>query len=58
VLTVINRKRLRISRNKIEYIEYDFGERCSDAERMMRHMTISYEVIGEVENFKLLGLFV
>jgi hypothetical protein len=39
-------KRLRISRNKIEYIEYDFWERYQEVEVMKRSMTISSNMIG------------
>lgn len=42
-------KGLKIIRNKIEYIEYGFGEK-ERVERMMIPMEISGHVIGEVEN--------
>jgi hypothetical protein len=45
---------LRISRNKTEYIEYDFRRRYQEVEGMRRPMTISGDVIGEVKNFKYL----
>jgi hypothetical protein len=49
---------LRISKNKTKYIEYDFGGRYQEVEGMNRLMTMSRDVIGEVENYKYLGLFI
>jgi hypothetical protein len=49
---------LRISRNKTEYIEYDFGERYQKVKDMRRPMTINGDVIDEVENFKYSVSFV
>jgi len=51
-------KGLKISRNKIEYIEYDFGGRGQDVDGMRRAMTICGDVIGVVESFKYLESFV
>jgi len=48
-------KGLRISRNKTEYIEYDFGGRDQGVNGTRRAMTISGDVIGEVKSFKSLG---
>jgi hypothetical protein len=45
-------KRLKISRNKTEYIQYDFGGRYQEIEGMRRPITISGDVIGEVEIYK------
>jgi hypothetical protein len=50
-------KGLRINRNKIEYIEYDFGRRHQEVEAM-RSMTISSDINGEVKNLKYLGSLV
>jgi hypothetical protein len=46
---------LRISRNKIEYIEYNFGGKYQEFEGIRRPLIISGNVIGEVKNFKYLG---
>jgi hypothetical protein len=43
---------LRICGHKTEYIKYEFGERYQEFERM----TISGDVMGELENFKNLVL--
>jgi len=51
-------KELRISRSKIERIEYDFGGRDQKIDGTRRTMTISGDVIGEIESFKYLGSFV
>jgi len=49
---------LKISRNKTEYIEYDFGVRGQEVDGTRRAMTKRGDVIGEVESFKYLGSFV
>jgi hypothetical protein len=49
---------LRISENKTEYIKYYFEGRYQEVKRMMRTMTISFDMIDEVENLKFLGLLV
>jgi hypothetical protein len=46
-------KRLRNSRNKIEYIEYDYKGRYQEVEGMKRPMTISGDVIGESRNLNI-----
>jgi hypothetical protein len=48
---------LRISRNKTKYIEYDFGGRYQEVDGMRRPMTISGDVIGEVENCMKVQVF-
>jgi len=48
------RKELRISRNKIEYIEYCFGGRDQEVIETKRPMAISGDTIGEVKRFKYL----
>jgi hypothetical protein len=50
----LERKGLRINKNKIEYVEYDFGGRYQEVEGTKKPTTISDYVIGEVENFKYL----
>jgi hypothetical protein len=49
---------LRISRNKTEYREHDFGGRFQEVKGMKKPMTIIGDVIREVENFKYLVSFV
>jgi hypothetical protein len=46
---------LRISRNKTEDIEYDFGGRNQEVDVIRRPMAI---ISNDVENFKYLGSFV
>jgi len=43
---------LRISRNKKEYTVYDSGGRDQEVDRIRRPITVSDDVIGEVENLK------
>jgi len=49
---------LWISRNKTEYIEYEFRGRDQEVEGMRRPMTICGNVKDEVDSFKYLGMFV
>jgi hypothetical protein len=49
-------RELRISRNKIKYIDYNFGGRYHEVEGM-RPMMINGDVIDEIKNFKYLGSF-
>ena len=52
---VLEGKGLRISRNKTEDIEYDFGGRNQEVDVIRRPMAI---ISNDVENFKYLGSFV
>jgi hypothetical protein len=47
-------KRLIINKNKTEYIKYHFGGIYQEVEVMRRPLTISGDVISEIENFKYL----
>jgi len=51
---VLEGKALRINRNNIEYMEYEFGGRDQKLEGTRRAMTIRGYMIGEVKNFKYL----
>lgn len=44
------RKRLRISKTKTEYILYEFVGRAQEVDSTKREITISGDVIGEVED--------
>jgi hypothetical protein len=50
--SALKRKRLKISRNKTEYIQNDFGGRYQENEGMRRPITIIGDVIGEVKIYK------
>jgi len=53
--SALERKKFKISRNKTEYIQHDFGGRGKKVDGTRRAIKISGDVIGEVENFKYLG---
>jgi hypothetical protein len=52
---VLEGKGFRIIRNKTEYIDFDFGGRYQEIGGMRRPITISGDVMDELENLKYLG---
>jgi len=47
----LERKTLKISKNKMEYIDYDFGGTDQEVDGTERATIISGNVIGEVKDF-------
>lgn len=51
-IVAFEEKRLMININKTEYIQFQFGGRGQDVDRIRQVMTISSDVIGEADSFK------
>lgn len=55
VKEALQRKDLRINRDKIEYLEYDFGKRECRQNRERQKIKLSGLVVRKIKKFKYLG---